>query len=79
MSKDATKWNGIKQMLSHFGVSPSEAVYFGEPGLGLHNIDAVLLQILCRGRQPSGLQDGVQLLFGDRPPVELLAGVTLSD
>ena len=27
MSKEATKWNGIKQMLSHFGVSPSEAVY----------------------------------------------------
>ena len=30
MSKEATKWNGIKQMLSHFGVSPSEAVYFGD-------------------------------------------------
>jgi len=30
MSKEATKWNGIKQMLSHFGVSPSDAVYFGD-------------------------------------------------
>ncbi len=30
MSKGATKWNGIKKMLSHFNVSPSDAVYFGD-------------------------------------------------
>lgn len=30
MSNEATKWNSIKQMLAHFGVSPSEAVYFGD-------------------------------------------------
>ena len=30
MNKEATKWNGVKQMLSHFGVSPSDAVYFGD-------------------------------------------------
>jgi len=30
MSNEATKWNGIKQMLSHFGISPSDAVYFGD-------------------------------------------------
>ena len=30
MSWEATKWNGIKQMLSHFGVSSSDAVYFGD-------------------------------------------------
>ena len=30
MSKKATKWNGINRMLSHFGVSPSDAVYFGD-------------------------------------------------
>ena len=30
MSRQATKWNGINQMLSHFGVSPSDAVYFGD-------------------------------------------------
>ena len=30
MSKKATKWNGINHMLSHFGVSPSDAVYFGD-------------------------------------------------
>jgi len=30
MSKEATKWNGIKQMLSCFNISPSDAVYFGD-------------------------------------------------
>lgn len=30
MSKKATKWNGINHMLSHFSVSPSDAVYFGD-------------------------------------------------
>lgn len=30
MNKDASKWNGIKQMLSHFNISPTDAVYFGD-------------------------------------------------
>jgi len=30
MSRQATKWNGINHMLSHFGVSPGDAVYFGD-------------------------------------------------
>ena len=30
MSKNATKWNGIKEMLSFFGIDPAEAVYFGD-------------------------------------------------
>ncbi len=30
MSHEATKWNGIKHMLSCFGVSPSDTVYFGD-------------------------------------------------
>ena len=30
MSTAATKWNGIQHMLSHFGISPTEAVYFGD-------------------------------------------------
>ena len=30
MSHEATKWNGIEHMLSYFGVSPSDAVYFGD-------------------------------------------------
>ena len=30
MSCEATKWYGIKHMLAHFAISPSDAVYFGD-------------------------------------------------
>lgn len=30
MSRNATKWNGSKEMLLHFGILPSEAIYFGD-------------------------------------------------
>ncbi|MBQ1223230.1 MAG: HAD-IIB family hydrolase [Clostridia bacterium] len=30
MSSDATKWKGVRQMLSHFGVDTENAVYFGD-------------------------------------------------
>lgn len=30
MSHEATKWNGIKHMLSFFDISPSDTVYFGD-------------------------------------------------
>ena len=30
MSREATKWNGIRQMLARFGISPDDAVYFGD-------------------------------------------------
>lgn len=30
MSHEATKWNGIKHMLSYFDISPGDAVYFGD-------------------------------------------------
>ena len=30
MSKEATKWRATELMLSHFGLSPDEAVYFGD-------------------------------------------------
>ena len=30
MNTSATKWNGIKQMLTSFGISPEDAVYFGD-------------------------------------------------
>ncbi len=30
MSRDATKWNGIRQMLAYFGLSTEDAVYFGD-------------------------------------------------
>lgn len=30
MSKQATKWNGIREMLESLGISPKETVYFGD-------------------------------------------------
>lgn len=30
MSRNATKWNGIEAMLGHYGLSPEEAIYFGD-------------------------------------------------
>ena len=30
MSKKATKWSGIQSMLQFFGISPDDAVYFGD-------------------------------------------------
>lgn len=30
MSTQATKWHAVQHMLSHFGISPNEAVYFGD-------------------------------------------------
>ena len=30
MSNKATKWNGVVEMLAEFGISPKEAVYFGD-------------------------------------------------
>lgn len=30
MSREATKWNGIRHMLAHYGISPESAVYFGD-------------------------------------------------
>lgn len=30
MSRSATKWNGIRNMLDFFGIAPGQAVYFGD-------------------------------------------------
>lgn len=30
MSREATKWNGVREMLDEFGVTPAECAYFGD-------------------------------------------------
>ena len=55
MSKEATKWNGIKQMLSHFGVSPSEAVYFGDDNDDIEPIKNCGLGVAVSNAIPSVL------------------------
>ena len=55
MSKEATKWNGIKQMLSHFGVSPSDAVYFGDDNDDIEPIKNCGLGVAVSNAIPSVL------------------------
>lgn len=55
MSKKATKWNGIKQMLSHFGVSTSEAVYFGDDNDDIEPIKNCGLGVAVSNAIPSVL------------------------
>ena len=55
MSNEATKWNGIKQMLSHFGVSPSEAVYFGDDNDDIESIKNCGLGVAVSNAIPSVL------------------------
>ena len=55
MSNEATKWNGIKQLLSHFGVSPSEAVYFGDDNDDIESIKNCGLGVAVSNAIPSVL------------------------
>ena len=55
MSNEATKWNGIKQMLSHFGVSPSDAVYFGDDNDDIEPIKNCGLGVAVSNAIPSVL------------------------
>ena len=55
MSKEATKWNGIKQMLSYYGVSPSEAVYFGDDNDDIEPIKNCGLGVAVSNAIPSVL------------------------
>lgn len=55
MSKEATKWNGTKQMLSHFGVSPSDAVYFGDDNDDIEPIKNCGLGVAVSNAIPSVL------------------------
>lgn len=70
MSRNATKWQGIKHMLDHFGILPNEAVYFGDDnddvqplaqcGLGIAVANAIPAAIQAADRiADSNDQDGV--------------------
>lgn len=55
MSKEATKWNGIKQMLSHFNISPNDAVYFGDDNDDREPIENCRLGVAVSNAIPSVL------------------------
>ena len=52
-----------------------------DPGEGLgrlQDVDSLLLQVLGRGREPPGLEYGVELHCLHRPAVKLLARISLA-
>ena len=62
MSKEATKWNGIKQMFSHFGVSPSDAVYFSDDNDDIEPIKNCGLGVAVSNAIPSVLDIADRIL-----------------
>ena len=61
MSKEATKWNGIKQMLSHFNISPIDAVYFGDDNDDIEPIRYCGLGVAVSNAIPSVLDVADQI------------------
>ena len=62
MSNEVTKWNGIKQMLSYFGVFPSEAVYFGDDNDDIEPIKNCGLGVAVSNASPSVLDIGDRII-----------------
>ena len=56
MSGDATKWNGINYMLSYFGVSPADAVYFGDDNDDIEPIKKCGLGVAVSNAIPAVLE-----------------------
>lgn len=61
MSKEATKWNGIKHMLSYFNISTSDAVYFGDDNDDIEPIKNCGLGIAVSNAIPSVLDVADQI------------------
>lgn len=61
MSVDATKWNGVKHMLSHYGISPDEAAYFGDDNDDIEPIKNCGLGIAVANAIPSVLKAADQI------------------
>lgn len=56
MNKCATKWNGVKQMLSHFDLSPREAAYFGDDNDDIESIKNCGLGVAVSNAIPAVLE-----------------------
>lgn len=56
MNRRATKWNGVKQMLSHFDISPCEAVYFGDDNDDIESIKSCGLGVAVSNAIPAVLE-----------------------
>ena len=56
MSRNATKWNGILHMLSHFNVLPEDAVYFGDDNDDIEAIKNCGIGVAVSNAIPSVLE-----------------------
>ena len=56
MNKAATKWNGIQRMLAYFGISPQEAIYFGDDNDDIESIQKCGMGIAVSNAIPVVLQ-----------------------
>lgn len=65
MSIEATKWYGIKHMLSCFSISPSEAAYFGDDNDDIEPIKNCGLGIAVANAIPSVLKVADQVTFSN--------------
>lgn len=55
MSNEATKWNGIKRMLAYYGISPKDAVYFGDDNDDIESIKGCGLGVAMANAIPAVL------------------------
>ena len=55
MSRQATKWNGVKIMLEAFGISPEEAVYFGDDNDDIEPIEKCGVGVAVSNAIPAAL------------------------
>lgn len=56
MSTEATKWNGVMHMLSYFGVSPTDAAYFGDDNDDIEPIRKCGLGVAVANAIPSVME-----------------------
>lgn len=55
MSIEATKWNATRHMLSHFGLSPADAVYFGDDNDDIEPLRKCGLGVAVQNAIPAAL------------------------
>lgn len=61
MNRSATKWNGVKRVLSHYNISPREAVYFGDDNDDIEPIKNCGLGVAVSNSIPSVLEAADQV------------------
>ena len=64
MSREATKWNGVQQMLAHFDIAAESAIYFGDDQDDLQPIQKCGLGVAVANAIPAVLQAADEITAG---------------